>query len=286
MVWQFLAFLQVLFSSSNALLQRRLAKVDNVSAHTKSTFAHMGVLVIGAGYVAYKGGVSINFENSAYFYALSSAFLIALGSIAIFTAAESLDAANLNIIIMLRAVGVLIVASFLLDETLNIYQILGAMLIMVAGYIASHPDRGEKIKKSKGVAMALIGVALFSVGLVLEKAAINEMGLEAYILIGWGLQLFFVTLLSVKRIRSDGGKNIRRLAPKMMLLGVLTGLGGLTYVIALTLSDNTPLVVSFLNLRVVLIIIGGYFFLKERKGMHHKIAGGIIAIAGVILLVL
>ncbi len=286
MGWQLLATAQIFFSSFDALLQRKLAKVDNVSAHTKSTFAHVGVLTIGACYAAFTGGVSLNFDNIAYVYAISSALLIALGSIAIFIAAESLDAANLNIIIMLRAVGVTIVASVLLGETLSPYQLLGATLIMLAGFIASHPDRGEKVRKSRGVSMALLGVAFFSVGLVLEKATIDEMGLSTYVLIGWGLQLFFVTFLSMKRIRNDGIRNIKILAPKMMMLGIMTGLGGLTYVAALSLSDNTPLVVSFLNLKVLLVILGGYIFLREKKGMHHKIIGGILALGGVMLLVL
>lgn len=260
--------------------------MKGVSAHTKSTFAHIGVVVVGATYALAKGGVSLEFDNIGYFYAVSSALLIAIGSISIFKAAETLDAANLNIIIMLRAVGVMIVAAVLLGETLSRTQLIGAILIMSAGYIASRPDRGEKIRHSKGVAAALTGVALFSVGLVLEKASVDIMGVETYFLIGWSMQLLFVALLSVKHIKADGRKNITKLVPRMALLGFLTGLGGLTYILALAWSDNTPLVISFLNLKVILIILGGYIFLKERKGMHHKIVGGLLATLGVILLTL
>ncbi len=286
MGWQFFAVIQVFLSSTDSLLQRSIAKVHGVSSHTKAALSHVGIFLTGVAWATFSGDISFEFDSIALIYAAVAAFLIALGAISIFTAAESLDAANLNIIYMLRAVGVMVIAGFALNETLSIYQIIGAVLIIIAGYVASHPDRGEKKLKPKGVVFALIGTALFSVGLVFEKASIDEMGLNTYLLIGWGLQLLFLMLLSAKWIYKDKNKKIIRLMPKMLAFGFLAGLGGLTYLAAITLSDNTPLVVSFINIKVILVIIGGYIFLKERKGMHHKIAGGILALAGVTLLVL
>lgn len=227
MGWQFLAVIQVFVSSSDALLQRSIAKTKGASSHTKATLSHVGVVLVGLIWVLSAGGVSLQFNSIAYVYVIASALLIALGVISLFKAAETVDAANLNIIIMLRAVGVMVVAAIFLDETLSIYQLLGAVLIMLAGYIASHPDKGEEGLRNKGVLFALIGVIFFSVGLVLEKASMDIMGYETYILIGWGLQLTFLLLFSTKYIARDGRKKIVPLIPKLAVFGFFSGTGRL-----------------------------------------------------------
>lgn len=287
MGWQFFATAHILLSVVDALLQRSAAKLPGLNYRSKASLVHLlGIFPMGLGWAIIKGNVDLGFALIGWVLAAFVGLFIALGSLAVWKAAETVDAANLNIIIMLRAVVIAIIAAIFLSEKMTLLQIAGAALIILAGFIASHADGKEKSLNRKGVLLAALGAVLFGIALTLEKATLDLMTYETYLVVGFGFQALVLFIFGAKSLRDDGAKKIRKFVPRLTLLGVLVGASGMLYLAAVTQSDNVPLVASFINLKVVGVVIGGYIFLNEKGGLKHKIAGAALALLGFILLVI
>jgi drug/metabolite transporter (DMT)-like permease len=71
----------------------------------------------------------------------------------------------------------------------------------------------------------------------------------------------------------------------ILLLGGLRTVAGFCFINALQLSNNASLIASIAALQIILVTIGGYIFLNEKKYGVQKFVAASAAFVGVILLV-
>lgn len=211
---------------------------------------------------------------------------VAIGAavIMIFKAAETVDAANLSVIITFRAVIASIIGYIFLNLVFEPQQVIGMLLIILAAFTVSKPEI-RKSKLTKGTLFAVAGATIYGIGLVFEKEAIKLTGLKTYMVIGWGMQGLIFLVFSWRNLLKESKSRIRRAAPSLLLLGVLIFMSGALYVTALDSIDNTGLLLAFINLKTILIVLGGLVFLGERSMIGIKLTGGALAVIGAALLV-
>ncbi len=289
MTWQLAILIHQILETIFALVYRDYAKKHPKDHFVTNAVMYLATVVpFGIVWSITQGGFSLDFPVSIWWFFGLAGLLFALGNIAAFKANTKVEASQFAIITRFRVVIVVAASWLLLNETLTPTQILGAFIIFSSSLFAVWLTRQKKRKNSKIGIHALIAVlsAVFmGLAIVNEKYILDSVTLATYVVIGWGLQAFFMALLAnrqlarVPKLVKDGS------IKTILLLGGLRTVAGFCFINALQLSDNASLIGSIAALQVILVVIGGYVFLNEKKYGVQKFVAASAAFVGVILLV-
>ncbi len=288
MTWQLAILTHQILETIFSLVYRKYAK-NHEGDHfvTNATMYLATVVPFGIIWSITQGGVSLDFSSSIWWFFLLAGFLFALGNITAFKANTRLEASRFAIIYSFRTVVIVFASWMLLNETLKPSQMLGAAIVFSASVFVIWLSRQRNSNKGVSVysIIAVASAILMGLAVVNEKYILNNVTLATYVVIGWGLQAFFMTLLAnrqmvrVKGLIKDGS------IKTILLLGVLRTVAGFAFINALQLSNNASLIASIAAFQIILVNIGGYIFLNERKYGAYKFVAASAAFAGVILLV-
>lgn len=133
--------------------------------------------------------------------------------------------------------------------------------------------------------IAILSAVFMGLAITNEKYILSSVNLATYVVIGWGLQAFFMALLANKQLVrvpqfiQDGS------IKTILLLGGLRTVAGFCFINALQLSNNASLIGSIAALQVILVVVGGYIFLNEKKYGTQKFVAASAAFIGVLLMV-
>jgi drug/metabolite transporter (DMT)-like permease len=192
---------------------------------------------------------------------------------------------------LLNTLSVILFAYIFTDENLNQLQWLGALLlffvIVLVGYI-SH--RNNKVKKHQnillGVLLAVMTALLFGPAIVNESYLIGTLGLETYLVYGWGLQATMSLLLAF--VLKDRKRKKLKLPLKTHVLiwtyGGLLGAAGLMFTMTLDNSGSSSITAVAATASVALSVVLAYFFLHEKDDLALKLLGLVLAGCGLTLL--
>lgn len=285
MSWQLLLATHLLFTSTFALVYRRMA--SNLNGY--------GRIVTSIIYVFFQApaGIAIGLSqgDKSFSFPLEIWLLIGLGAL-FFAAAnfwayranEHLDAAQFAIITNLEALFVIIFASFFLDERLTLLQFLGALLLVIAAIDVAVEKTGRRTFRISAASWIAFGACLFvAAGLTTEKALLTEMGMATYVFLAWGVQTIVVVLFTLR-----DRKKIKHISRKqfgeMVILGFLRLGAALSGVAAITKVDIS-IVASVRSYKPILIFIGALIFLGEKRDFKRRLIGAGLATLGLLLLV-
>ena len=163
----------------------------------------------------------------------------------------------------------------------------GAIIVFAASLFVISLNRRPVAKSKLGFYSIIAAVSAILMGLAVtnEKYILGSVDIATYVVIGWGLQAFFMTVLAnrqlarVPQLVKDGS------IKTILLLGALRTVAGFCFINALQLSNNASLIASIAALQIILVTIGGYIFLNEKKYGVQKFIAASAAFIGVILLV-
>ncbi len=270
------------------LIYRNYAKKHTQDYYVTNAVMYLATVVpFGIIWSAAQGGVSFDFSNDIWWFFGLAGLLFALGNIAAFKANTKVEASQFAIITSFRTVVVVIVSWLLLGERLTTVQMIGATIVFAANIGIISLNRRPDAKSNPGFYAMIAAVAAVLMGLAVanEKYILNSVDSATYVVIGWGLQAVFMIVLAnrqlvrVPQLVKDGS------IKTILLLGALHTVAGFCFINALQLSDNAALIASIAALQIILVTIGGYIFLNEKKHGVQKFVAASAAFVGVILLV-
>lgn len=294
MNWQILILGQAFLVALSIIVTRLLAK--NKPTRDASLVITAGWLVvlylIGISLLPWLG--SIEFNNfSDYFWRFALGGL-AFGLSGIFTykMLVHLDAAVGGILTTLNTLFTVAGAALLLNEDLNTVQLIGGVFLTISivyALLATHHLHTKKVRLHKsaliGGAYALATSVSFAVAVINEKSLLGHVSTGDYVLFGWGWQAVIGVGLALM-FQPKTFKLLLR--PKVIIwvltLGVLRAFSGLFYMLAQIKSDNVALVTVISNYRLIIVVLLGYWLLRERQKLRQRIIASVAATLSLTLL--
>lgn len=288
MTWQLAILIHQILETIFALVYRDYAKKHPRDHFVTNAVMYLATVVpFGIVWSITQGGFSLDFPVSIWWFFGLAGLLFALGNIAAFKANTKVEASQFAIITRFRVVVIVAASWVLLGDTLTPLQFLGACIVFGSSLSAVLLTRQKKRKSKVGIytLIAILSAVFMGLAITSEKYILSSVNLATYVVIGWGLQAFFMTLLANRQLArvpvliKDGS------IKTILLLGGLRTIAGFCFINALQLSNNASLIGSIAALQVILVVIGGYIFLNEKKYGVQKFVAASAAFIGVILLV-
>lgn len=216
---------------------------------------------------------------SQYLWIVAAIILYGIYERSQFFARRGMDAATFSIIMKLNTVIGFFGAILVLGEPLTITKVVGVALII--GASLSLVYKNPKFTLSEAFIYTLVCAAtLGSTGFV-DKPASSPLPATLYSFLVWCFPLFIIAFPRVSK--KEFVRELKIGGWKVALAALLNVVGYIIYIHAVTLAEASrvnPIVATY----GILTVIGGIFILKERDHFWRKIAAGIVAFAGVILL--
>ena len=288
MTWQLAILIHQILETIFALVYRDYAKKHPKDHFVTNAVMYLATVVpFGIVWSIAQGGFSLDFPVSIWWFFGLAGLLFALGNIAAFKANTKVEASQFAIITRFRVVVIVAASWLLLGDTLTPLQFLGACIVFGSSLSAVLLTRQKKRKSKVGIytVIAVLSAVFMGLAITSEKYILSSVNLATYVVIGWGLQAFFMTLLANRQLARVPALIKDGSIKTILLLGGLRTVAGFCFINALQLSNNASLIGSIAALQVILVVIGGYIFLNEKKYGVQKFVAASAAFIGVILLV-
>ena len=288
MTWQLAILIHQILETIFALVYRDYAKKHPKDHFVTNAVMYLATVVpFGIVWSIAQGGFSLDFPVSIWWFFGLAGLLFALGNIAAFKANTKVEASQFAIITRFRVVVIVAASWLLLGDTLTPLQFLGACIVFGSSLSAVLLTRQKKRKSKVGIytVIAVLSAVFMGLAITSEKYILSSVNLATYVVIGWGLQAFFMTLLANRQLARVPALIKDGSIKTILLLGGLRTVAGFCFINALQLSDNASLIGSIAALQVILVVIGGYIFLNEKKYGVQKFVAASAAFVGVLLLV-
>lgn len=198
-----------------------------------------------------------------------------------FTAAKLLEASTFSVVVNV-AVIVSMIGSFLFyQEPITAAKLLGSTLIIGSLFLVGYQKTDHPVSR-EGL---LVGIAIstaLGIGWMLDKKGTEVFGSDLYGLFIWMLPLGIIIFPKVplEELRAV----LRHKPAATMLMALVNSIGYLAQLKAFELADAT-LVIPLVQTSLLLTVLAAIFVLKERSHIPQKIVSGVLALAGVLLIV-
>ena len=261
---------------------RLLAKESNNSANVPVIVGFVGSFI----FILLMPFFNFKFPAGWYIWVLFllSIFLYTAHDLLKAIGFKKLDVSVVSIFAQLAKVFMIILGVLIFHEQLILIDIIGISLIMFGSSLVSFKKNKFKINK---YIWAIIGASLlFALAMTIDVGISAKFNLAFYFFI-----LYFapsVLIIISKRIKLI---ELRREffrtknSPKYFIwAGMCSSIGMLLYLLALR-QGQVSIVAPLSSVTVLLNVLAGYIFLKERDDLTKRVIASILVIVGVFLLV-
>lgn len=204
-----------------------------------------------------------------------------------FRAIKRLPISHFQTLNQSSTIFVILGGSILLGETLSVTQFIGVSFIIgaavLSAFAAKSKTRVHAIEPGT-IKLVIISAAILSVGMIAEKASLAYMDIGAYFIFGIGSQVIFVSLIALK----DMNKKVRKAMSRSdlrnnVVIGMLSVLGGISYLYTVNAANNISLIVSLNSFVLPLTALGSYWLLHEREDQRKLWASIALGMVGVFI---
>lgn len=289
MPWQAYVLAHNFLSALTAILARTLGLKQQKLEYITVIAIYTSVVLVGIIYIALRGSWGLidasNLTSNLPFLAVGG-LLFAAKQLLTLKLFKFVPASIGEVMAMFNALFGTLAAFLFLEEKLTIIQFAGALLIMLGVYAASliGEKKTEKRNFMLGLTIALSAAFLWALATVNEKYLLDQMGLDNYVLFGWGFQLLAalaIIFLFKKEFTLPKNSKDKFL---IFIMGGIYAIGGFFFVSSLVGSDNAGIVSAASGSKVIFTVILAYILLQERNKLKLRIAAGIVTSLGVGLL--
>lgn len=293
MSWQLLILLQAFLVAISMIITRLLAR-DKKTARA-SFVVTAGWLVIlyicGLAFLPWLGNVHLASLQHYWLRFIIGGTAFASTGIFTYKLLVYLDAAVGSILGSISTVFTVIGAAIFLHEDLSNLQIVGAGLLLLAityGTLATRHKPSKQVHRNLllGGAYAVAAGLTYAVAALNEKSLLSHISAGDYMAFGWAWQMLMAVFIALIIQPKEFRLLLRpAVAGWTFALGVLRATSGLCFILAQIRSNNVALVTVVSNFRLIVIIILGYWLLKERTRIVQKLvsASGAIAAMAIML---
>lgn len=197
------------------------------------------------------------------------------------TARSGIESSNYIILKQLSTVFMICVGIIFFKEKFILNKIIGAVLIIFSNILVFY--KKEKFKFNKYLILGILANISLAIALFIDVNYSNKFNLAFYILLTFlipCLLIFVFERIKIKEIILEY-KNSNKIS--MFLTSISWTLMMITKLKAYQLG-KVIVVAPISSLTVILNVVVGYFFLKEKSNLIRKIISGILIIIGVFLI--
>jgi len=283
MTWLLYAFSAVVMFTLLNLLQRTIA-TESENPRAMAIVFNVIALVMAILIFLFTGSYQ-NFQlptNPSAYLAIGAAVMFyGLFERGRFYTAKLLDASVLTTILNISVLVSFSGALILYQEPLTLQKLLGGGLIITALLLTTYTKK-PKASSAKGILLAVaISICLGLAGM-LDKLGTMLFNAETYNIFVWSLPLLFIMFPLIKF--SDLNVELKQSSWKIIVIAGANVIGYLFQLKALELAEATK-VIPIVQTTTLATVFMGIVLLKERDHLVRKIAAGLLAFTGVILLV-
>lgn len=291
MNWQVLVLLQALFSALHIIQARGLARAKHgrQAALPVNAVAFTVLYVGGLVVLPVIGNVELSEFLDAWYWYVASALMFNLSFLFLYKASEHLESATVSVLATSSALYTLIIAGIVFNERLTPLQLIGSSILLPCiWYVASlarkqhHLFNIKDFKNTswlKGLGFILLASLWLSLGHVIEKHIFQTSSVGSYVAFGWLLEMMMAWGL----VLAFGWKQRYALENKKVMAGALRmGLlrigMGLSFIYALTISNNVTLLTVIANFRIIIVAVLAGWLLGERRFYYRKLAAAAVSV--------
>lgn len=212
---------------------------------------------------------------------LLSAVLYAIGSLSNFYASKHIEAGEMTILTSVGAVITIILGVTLLGNPFGWGKAVGTLLIISSVFILYG---NERMKMNSGVWYALAVAACYGAAVVNDVSIINRYDPVAYVSVMSFLPGVIIISVFPKRLKYVKKFLQPKASQHMFLYSLFYALGAITFYIALSSGATVSQLSPISRASIIVTVILGAIFLRERKDLGRKIVSAILVSIGVILL--
>ncbi len=197
------------------------------------------------------------------------------------TVRSGIEASTFSIIKQLSTVFMIFAGILFFKEEFIINKFIGAILIILSNILIFY--KRENTKPNKYVLLGILANIFYTIALFLDVNISENFNLPIYVAISLGLPTILIALaerIKPKEIINEF-KNGNK--PAILLTSVTWSYMILVQLRAYQLG-NVSIVAPLCALTVILNVIVGYIFLKEKDNLLRKIISALLIILGIILI--
>ena len=197
------------------------------------------------------------------------------------TARSGIELSNYIILKQLSTVFMIFAGIIFFKEKFILNKIIGAILIIFSNILVFY--KKEKFKFNKYLILGILANISLAIALFIDVNYSNKFNLAFYILLTFFIPcilIFIFERIKIKEIILEYKKSNKI---SMFLTSISWTLMMITKLKAYQLG-KVIVVAPISSLTVILNVVVGYFFLKEKSNLIRKIISGILIIIGVFLI--
>lgn len=216
-----------------------------------------------------------------YIFLLFSIIFYAVNDRLNTTVRSGIEASTFSIIKQLSTVFMIFTGILFFKEEFILNKFIGALLIIISNILIFY--KREKTGPNKYVILGVIANIFYSIALFLDVNISDSFNLPIYVALSLGIPMILILL-------------IERIKPKEIIeefkngnkLAIIVTAVSWSYLILFNLRayqlGNVSIVAPLCSLTVILNVIVGYIFLKEKDNLLKKIIAACLIILGIILI--
>jgi len=290
--WQLTAGLYTIFTSLRSVQNRRVGKYKRDLSLYALFASFVCVFLVGLSYaIGNWSKVDHLAAIDAWVFLTVGGGLFASLNFMVIKLYRYIPASVAVYISLFNVISILFFTSIFTQEILTKRQWIGVAALFLAVLVIGLFSQNSKKTKNKkklfvGFLIALLASLIFAPAVVNEKYLINRIGIETYLLYGWGMQATAATLVvfMFRNSRNHLKKMTRAMHLDVWTYGVLLGIAGFFFVFTLKNSQSASLTVISSIAKIGLTVVLAYIILKERDHLLAKVSGFLLSGIGLYLL--
>lgn len=285
MNWLFLTLLAITFRAIYSLGTKLLSRDVHVSTQTQSLLLTTASGVLACVVSPFIGGINFSTVNQHLLPIFLIIFASAFGNVIYFYGQKLLDAGTTQIAFSSILIWGALLSMIFLKSTFSLLQIIGILFMLVAILLVQNNKSGMRMNSS---VLYIVGSALlFAVFQVTSASVSSVLSTGTYLVISYFGTALVIFLMYSKKIIEDTKKLTLQIKNTFFKTLFASGTSLLYFIfsfLAYRYAPDRGIVVILLTAQVVLSVLFGIFFLKEKENKTRKLLAGALAfLAGVLI---
>lgn len=282
MSWQLLVGLSVLLYSVNGLLHRVLMREQDSDPYAQ-TIAFYGVVGLFAFIISVlRGGFQYRISTDLLPYFALITIFAAVTSVLAFRALKLIEASESSILISSSRLWVVVGAFLFLQEGFSLQRLVGTVIILIG--IAVAQWKKQKFIINEGVVFTLLAAVFYALTELTSFFILRKFDAPSFTVYTSWLPVIALLLIRPKSLKKLAFYLKRKNAINISLVSLSDAIATIFLFFAYQIGRNASQIGPIMATQTILTVFLAVIILKERNYMPQKIAGGLLAVVGTILL--
>lgn len=219
--------------------------------------------------------------NLSFLYFVLSAVLWGIGTIFLFKAMKEIEASEVTIIVSLRIIVIMMGSVIFLQQSLDVFKILGAIIVFIAIVFVANIKKG--VKFSRGITYALIVTFFYGTAPVVDAHVLRSFDVFSYLTVVNVLIFFVLIVIFPKTVLKWREYTRADFLLKLVPLALLSSSQAYAYLFAV---QRGPLlqIAPINQTQVIVTVLFAAVLLGERDNLIKKLIAALLVVVGVYLL--